>query len=55
MAWMPMPGQTWTSLAISFLSMWVVMIDGDDAAVIDPDAIAVSPSYRQEREVTLVD
>ena len=43
MAWMRMPGQTWTSAAASFLGMWVVMM----TAMMLPSLAPMLWRYRQ--------
>ena len=43
MAWMRMPGQTWTGAAVSFLAMWVVMM----AAMMLPSLVPMLWRYRQ--------
>src|ERR1700676_3776471 len=43
MAWMPMPGQTWTSAAASFLVMWVVMM----VPMMLPSLVPMLWRYRQ--------
>ena len=43
MAWMRMPGQTWTVAAASFLGMWVVMM----VAMMLPSLVPVLWRYRQ--------
>jgi predicted metal-binding membrane protein len=43
MAWMRMPGQTWTSAAASFLGMWVVMM----VAMMLPSLVPLLWRYRQ--------
>jgi predicted metal-binding membrane protein len=43
MAWMPMPGQTWLSAALSFLGMWAVMM----LAMMLPSLMPMLGSYRQ--------
>lgn len=43
MAWMPMPGQTWSDAAASFLGMWMVMM----AAMMLPSLIPVLWRFRQ--------
>jgi predicted metal-binding membrane protein len=43
MAWMRMPGQTWTGAAASFLGMWVVMM----AAMMLPSLVPMLWRYRQ--------
>jgi predicted metal-binding membrane protein len=43
MAWMRMPGQTWTGAAMSFLGMWVVMM----VAMMLPSLVPMLWRYRQ--------
>lgn len=43
MAWMRMPGQTWTEIAGSFVGMWVVMM----AAMMLPSLAPMPWRYRQ--------
>ncbi|HEX6095482.1 MAG TPA: DUF2182 domain-containing protein [Thermoanaerobaculia bacterium] len=43
MAWMRMPGQTWSAAAASFLGMWVVMM----AAMMLPSLVPMLWRYRQ--------
>jgi predicted metal-binding membrane protein len=43
MAWMRMPGQTWPSVAVSFLGMWVVMM----VAMMLPSLVPMLWRYRQ--------
>ncbi|MGH7344471.1 MAG: DUF2182 domain-containing protein [Candidatus Rokuibacteriota bacterium] len=43
MAWMRMPGQTWPGMAVSFLSMWVVMM----VAMMLPSLVPMLWRYRQ--------
>ena len=43
MAWMPMPGQTWSAAAASFLGMWVVMM----MAMMLPALTQMLSRYRQ--------
>jgi predicted metal-binding membrane protein len=43
MAWMPMPGQTWTVMAASFTGMWVVMM----VAMMMPSLIPMLRRYRE--------
>jgi predicted metal-binding membrane protein len=43
MAWMRMPGQTWPGAAVSFLSMWVVMM----VAMMLPSLVPMLWRYRQ--------
>lgn len=43
MAWMRMPGQTWSGVAASFLCMWVVMM----AAMMLPSLVPTLWRYRQ--------
>jgi predicted metal-binding membrane protein len=43
MAWMRMPGQTWTGVAASFLGMWVVMM----IAMMLPSLVPMLWRYRQ--------
>lgn len=43
MAWMRMPGQTWTGAAASFLAMWVVMM----AAMMLPSLVPMLGRYRE--------
>jgi predicted metal-binding membrane protein len=43
MAWMRMPGQTWTGVAASFLGMWVVMM----VAMMLPSLVPMLWRYRQ--------
>jgi predicted metal-binding membrane protein len=43
MAWMRMPGQTWTGAAASFLGMWVVMM----VAMMLPSLVPMLSRYRQ--------
>jgi predicted metal-binding membrane protein len=43
MAWMRMPGQTWTGAAASFLGMWVVMM----VAMMLPSLVPMLWRYRQ--------
>jgi predicted metal-binding membrane protein len=43
MAWMRMPGQTWSGAAASFLGMWVVMM----VAMMLPSLVPMLWSYRQ--------
>jgi predicted metal-binding membrane protein len=43
MAWMRMPGQTWTGAAASFLAMWVVMM----VAMMLPSLVPMLWRYRQ--------
>jgi predicted metal-binding membrane protein len=43
MAWMRMPGQTWTGVAASFLGMWVVMM----VAMMLPGLVPMLWRYRQ--------
>ena len=43
MAWMPMPGQTWSGVAASFLGMWVVMT----VAMMLPPLVPMLWRYRQ--------
>src|SRR3982074_1850086 len=43
MAWMRMPGQTWTGAATSFLGMWVVMM----VAMMLPSLVPMLWRYRQ--------
>jgi predicted metal-binding membrane protein len=43
MAWMRMPGQTWTIAAVSFLGMWVVMM----VAMMLPSLVPMLWRYRQ--------
>src|SRR5476651_2721983 len=42
MAWMRMPGQTWSGAAASFLGMWVVMM----AAMMLPSLVPMLVRYR---------
>jgi predicted metal-binding membrane protein len=48
MAWMRMPGQTWTTTALSFLGMWVVMM----VAMMLPSLIPMLGRYREAVGVT---
>jgi predicted metal-binding membrane protein len=43
MAWMRMPGETWTATAVSFLGMWVVMM----VAMMLPSLVPMLLHYRQ--------
>ena len=43
MAWMRMPGQTWSAAAASFLGMWVVMM----VAMMLPSLVPMLWRYRQ--------
>jgi predicted metal-binding membrane protein len=43
MAWMRMPGQTWSAAAASFLAMWVVMM----VAMMLPSLVPMLRRYRQ--------
>ena len=43
MAWMPMPGQTWSGAAASFVGMWVVMM----VAMMLPSLVPMLWRYRQ--------
>ena len=43
MAWMRMPGQTWTDAAVSFVGMWVVMM----VAMMLPSLVPMLSRYRQ--------
>lgn len=43
MAWMRMPGQTWTGAALSFVAMWVVMM----VAMMLPSLVPMLWRYRQ--------
>jgi predicted metal-binding membrane protein len=43
MAWMRMPGQTWTGAAASFIGMWVVMM----VAMMLPSLVPMLSRYRQ--------
>jgi len=43
MAWMRMPGQTWTHAAVSFVGMWIVMM----AAMMLPSLVPMLGRYRQ--------
>jgi len=43
MAWMRMPGQTWTSAAASFLGMWIVMM----VAMMLPSLLPMLARYRR--------
>jgi predicted metal-binding membrane protein len=43
MAWMRMPGQTWTAVAASFLGMWIVMM----VAMMLPSLVSMLWRYRQ--------
>jgi predicted metal-binding membrane protein len=43
MAWMRMPGQTWSGAAASFLGMWIVMM----AAMMLPSLVPMLVRYRQ--------
>jgi len=43
MAWMRMPGQTWTMTALSFVAMWTVMM----VAMMLPSLVPVLRRYRQ--------
>jgi predicted metal-binding membrane protein len=43
MAWMRMPGQTWSNKAVSFLGMWVVMM----VAMMLPSLVPMLWRYRQ--------
>src|SRR5215472_8451122 len=43
MAWMRMPGQTWSGAAASFLAMWVVMM----VAMMLPSLVPMLWRYRQ--------
>ncbi|HKF41722.1 MAG TPA: DUF2182 domain-containing protein [Thermoanaerobaculia bacterium] len=43
MAWMRMPGQSWTGAAATFLGMWVVMM----AAMMLPSLVPMLTRYRQ--------
>src|ERR671936_2558672 len=43
MAWMRMPGQTWSGAAAAFLGMWVVMM----AAMMLPSLVPMLWRYRQ--------
>src|SRR4029450_6085839 len=43
MTWMRMPGQTWLSVAASFLGMWLVMM----VAMMLPSLIPMLQRYRQ--------
>src|SRR5690349_14591995 len=43
MAWMRMPGQTWTGAAASFLGMWIVMM----VAMMLPSLVPALWRYRQ--------
>src|SRR6185436_5751056 len=43
MAWMRMPGQTWTSAAASFVGMWVVMM----VAMMLPSLVPMLRRYRR--------
>src|SRR6202035_3337964 len=44
MAWMRMPGQTWSGAAASFLGMWVVMM----VAMMLPSLVPILWRYRQD-------
>jgi predicted metal-binding membrane protein len=48
MAWMRMPGQTWTGAAASFLGMWVVMM----VAMMLPSLVPMLGRYRQAVDKT---
>ena len=48
MAWMRMPGQTWTGAAASFLAMWVVMM----IAMMLPSLVPMLWRYRQAVDTT---
>jgi predicted metal-binding membrane protein len=48
MPWMPMPGQTWSGVAASFLGMWVVMM----VAMMLPSLLPMLWRYRQAVERT---
>src|SRR5919106_7103358 len=48
MAWMRMPGQTWSGAAASFLGMWVVMM----VAMMLPSLVPMLWRYRQAVERT---
>jgi len=43
MAWMRMPGQTWTFMAMSFLGMWIVMM----MAMMLPSLVPMLRRYRE--------
>src|SRR4051794_6567240 len=43
MVWMPMPGETWSGAAASFLGMWVVMM----IAMMLPSLVPTLWRYRQ--------
>jgi len=43
MAWMPMPGHTWTGAAASFLGMWIVMM----VAMMLPSLVPMLLRYRR--------
>jgi predicted metal-binding membrane protein len=43
MAWMRMPGQTWTGVSVSFLGMWIVMM----VAMMLPSLVPMLRRYRQ--------
>ncbi|HYV86986.1 MAG TPA: DUF2182 domain-containing protein [Candidatus Polarisedimenticolia bacterium] len=43
MAWMPMPGQSWAGMAVSFLGMWAVMMP----AMMLPALLPVLGRYRE--------
>src|SRR5262250_9878 len=43
MAWMRMPGQTWRGAAVTFLTMWVVMM----VAMMLPSLVPMLRRYRQ--------
>ena len=43
MPWMPMPGQTWSGAAASFLAMWVPMM----VAMMLPSLVPMLRRYRQ--------
>jgi predicted metal-binding membrane protein len=43
MAWMRMPGQTWSAAAVSFLGMWIVMM----MAMMLPSLVPMLRRYRQ--------
>ena len=44
MAWMQMPGQTWTMTAVSFVGMWTVMM----VAMMLPSLVPMLRQYRQD-------
>lgn len=48
MMWTPMPGQTWTGAAISFLGMWIVMM----VAMMLPSLIPILWRYRRLVQTT---